>query len=84
MHQDLSHIFVFLSCLLVTQLYFISMNTVRDGDTYRDVCVQRFAVVFNIRLADVQHVNLRTSHHDPDQGCVFGPSALITCSHTYT
>ena len=55
-----------------------------NDDTYRDVRVQRLAVVFDIFLADIQHVYLRTGDHDPDQGCVFGPSSLSICTHTLT
>lgn len=45
-------------------------------DTYGDIRVQRLAVVLHILLTDVQHVHLRTGHHDPDQCFVFGASSL--------
>lgn len=45
-------------------------------NTHRDICVQWFAVVSHILLSNIQHVNLRTGDHDPNQGFVFSPSPL--------
>lgn len=59
----------------------ISLHITQDRDTYRDVRVQRLAVVSDILLANIQHVHLRTGDHDADQGSVFGPGSLNTCTH---
>lgn len=60
----------------------ILFHIIQDRDTYRDVSVQRLAVVSDILLANIQHVHLRTGDHDADQGSVFGPSSLNICTHT--
>lgn len=44
--------------------------------THRDIGVEGFAVVSHILLSNIQHVNLRTGDHDPNQGFVFSPSSL--------
>lgn len=56
-------------------------RVVYDVDTYRNVCEKRLAIFFNILLTDIQHVNLRPWHHNPDQGFVLSASSLNTCTH---
>lgn len=62
------------AALVVSSTELQQQLLVVPGRVTRDVGVQGFPIVLQILLSDVQHVDLRAGHHDPDQGPVLSAS----------